>query len=619
MPLAFGGVLAPHGMLWLTGTNGHDRSGASLQPTPKGEDMPEKQRRPQPPELSAAEAEAVLQRLATPASPPPNGSAKASPRADSMKGVTAEPIAPQTTNPLQDPKSLLTAENLRGLIEAVPDALVIVDHLGRIVLVNHQTERLFGYRREELTGQLIEVLVPERFRERHVGQRNSYFAAPHERPMGKGLELFGRRKDGHDVPVEISLSPLVTSAGPLVVSSIRDVSERKRAEIQLRKMEARYRTLVEGIPAVTFMASLEDETTERELYVSPQIEELLGFSQREWVENPILWFTQLHPDDRNRWHEEFARTCAEGQHFRSVYRFLARDGHVVWVHGEAQVVRDESGRPLFLQGVAFDITGIKRAEEELRALNQTLAERVAERTLEVEERAAELARSNQALNEFTYVVTHDLREPLRTINSFIQKLVDHYEGQFDATAQDYVARTVNAGKRMGTLIVDLLAYSRVGSEVRTPEPVECDRALHAALANLQASLEETGADVTADPLPIVVVAPSQLAQLFQNLISNALKFRGEESPRIHVSASRVEDGWEIAVADNGIGIEPHSLERIFRLGVESRLYNRTKYPGHGIGLATCQKIIERHGGRIWATSDGPGKGTTIHFTLPAIE
>src|SRR5438552_2845580 len=162
--------------------------------------------------------------------------------------------------------------------------------------------------------------------------------------------------------------------GLLVVSTIRDVSERRRAEAQLRKMEARYRTLVEGIPAVTFMAALDEGVNE--LYVSPQVEELLGFSQKEWLENPVLWYTQLHPEDRGRWHAEFARTCATAEPFRSVYRFLSRDGQLVWVHGEAQVVRDDDGRPLFLQGVAFDVTGIKQAEGELKALNQTLERRV---------------------------------------------------------------------------------------------------------------------------------------------------------------------------------------------------------------------------------------------------
>ena len=181
--------------------------------------------------------------------------------------------------------------------------------------------------------------------------------------------------------------PLRTDAELLIVASIRDVSERKKAEAQFRKMEARYRTLVEEIPAVTFMAALDEGRNE--LYVSPQIEALLGFSQKEWLDNPVLWYTQLHPDDRLRWHIEFAHTCATGDPFRSVYRFIARDGRTVWVHGEAKVVRDDDdGRPLFLQGVAFDLTGVKQAEEDLKHLNRTLEQRVAEGTAMAEQRGA---------------------------------------------------------------------------------------------------------------------------------------------------------------------------------------------------------------------------------------
>jgi PAS domain S-box-containing protein len=569
----------------------------------------------QPPGLARDAAEAILHALAGPADRPANGSASDGPPTPTLDHPHAAPSRSPAPVPAPAP---LAADSFHGLLEAVPDALVLVDHAGRIVLVNGHAEQMFGYRREELIGQLIEVLVPDRIRDTHVAQRDTYFASPRVRPLGVGMDLVGRRKDGHEVPVEISLSPMPAAGGPLVVASVRDVSTRRKAEAQLRKVEQRYRTLVEGIPAVTFMAAMDEGANE--LYVSPQIEELLGFSQQEWVENPILWFTQLHPEDRTRWHEEFAVTVATGDPFRSVYRFIARDGRVVWVHGEAQVIRDEEGRPLFLQGVAFDITGIKQAEINLKALNTTLERRVAERTAEVEGRSRELARSNQALDQFGYVAAHDLREPLRTMKSYVQKLAKEYEDRLDSVAEGYVTRTVNAAVRMEALIRDLLAYSRVRTEGKEPSAVECGETLVNALANLHAAVEESGATVTADELPVVRADPTQLAQLLQNLVGNALKFRAAgRSPAIHVAAVRRGAEWEIGVRDNGIGIEPTALERIFKLGIESRLHSRSEYPGSGIGLATCEKIVQRHGGRIWATSAGPGTGTTLWFTLPAAD
>jgi PAS domain S-box-containing protein len=568
-------------------------------------------RDPLPNGLSRQEAEAILRRLAGPAATP-DASTAADAVAPPAPAIPSVPVHPTPSPPVAD--HVHTTDTLRGLLEAVPDALVIADPTGRIVLVNAQTERMFAYRREELLGQPIELLVPERFRERHVGQRNGFFAAPHARPMGQGLELVGRRKDGHEVPVEISLSPLTTDGGHLVVASVRDVTNRRKAEAQLRKMEARYRTLVEGIPAVTFMAALDEGVNE--LYVSPQVEELLGFSQREWLDNPILWYTQLHPDDQARWHEEFAKTVVTGEPFQSVYRFVSRDGRVVWVRGEAQVVKDPDGRPLFLQGVAFDITGMKQAEETLKALNQTLEERVAERTVMAEDRARELARSNEALGQFGYVVAHDLRQPLRTMKSYIQKLAERYLGKLDAQADDYVTRAVNAADRMRVLIDDLLTYSRVRTQGKEPVPVACSEAVAMASANLQAAIEETGTVITVGELPTVLADPTQLAQLFQNLIANSVKFRADgRVPEICISVRRLGGEWQIDVADNGIGIESEYLQRIFGLG--ERLHGASRYPGHGIGLATCEKIVQRHGGRIWASSDGPDRGATISFTWPA--
>jgi|SRR5579884_746031 len=383
-------------------------------------------------------------------------------------------------------------------------------------------------------------------------------------------------------------------------------------ETQLFLAEARYRTLVEQLPVVTFLAALDGGVNE--LYVSPQIESLLGFSQKEWLEDPILWYTQLHPEDRERWHIEFARTCATGERFRSEYRFLARDGRVIWVHGEAQLVRDEAGQPLFLQGMAYDITERKRAEETLRAVNTELERRVHERTAQLEEANAELTRSNAELEQFAYVASHDLQEPLRMVSSFTQLLAKRYQGKLGDDADDFIGYVVEGAGRMQQLINDLLTYSRVGRTGKGFAPTDCSAVLADVRANLRKTIEETGAEVVIDSLPTVWAEQSQLLQLFQNLIGNSIKFhKKDEPPCVHVGASRQGDEWLFWVRDNGIGIEPQYSERIFF--VFQRLHNRKEYPGTGIGLAVCKKVVERHGGRIWVESE-LGKGSTFYFTFP---
>jgi PAS domain S-box-containing protein len=408
----------------------------------------------------------------------------------------------------------------------------------------------------------------------------------------------------------------------LLAAEPRDLAGPQQVETRLRLAEARYRTLVEQMPVVTFLAALDGGINE--LYVSPQIESLLGFSQKEWLENPVLWYTQLHPDDRERWHFEFALTCASGERFRSEYRFLARDGRVVWVHGEAQMVRDDAGRPLFLQGIAYDITEKKQAEDVLRRLNAELERRVQERTGELEaanaalaRQAEELARSNAELEQFAYVASHDLQEPLRMVSSFTQLLARRYRGRLDADADDFIGYVVEGAVRMQHLINDLLAYSRVGRSGKGSVPTDCAAVFAGACADLRKAIEECGAVVTADPLPTVLGEPTQLHQVFQNLLANAIKFRrADQSPRVHVAASRRGAEWLFWVRDNGIGIERQYADRIFL--VFQRLHTRREYPGTGIGLAICKKVVERHGGRIWLESE-PGRGTTFYFTLPARE
>ena len=244
---------------------------------------------------------------------------------------------------------------------------------------------------------------------------------------------------------------------------------------------------------------------------------------------------------------------------------------------------------------------------EVRQLNAELERRV-------EERTGELRRSNEELQQFAYVASHDLQEPLRMVTSYVQLLAQRYQGQLDSEAQEFIGYAVEGAQRMKALIDDLLAYSRVNIRERLVVPTDSGAVLQQTLQNLHIQIAESGATVTADPLPTVSTDRMQLGLLWQNLLSNALKFRGQEPPRVHVSARRQGNEWVFSVRDNGIGMEPRHTERIFQMF--QRLHTRQEYPGTGIGLAICKKIVERHGGRIWVESE-PGQGTTFFFTLPA--
>ena len=509
----------------------------------------------------------------------------------------------------------LSERTLLSVLETAPDGIIVIDGRGALVLVNVQIEKMFGYDRSELLGRKVELLVPLRHRMRHVQQRRRYVAAPHLRAMGSGMPLFGLRKNGQQFPVEISLSPLETEHGLLVTAVVRDMTERKRHDLSLAKAELRYRSLVEEIPAVTFMAALDEGINE--LYVSPQIVDLLGFTQQEWLNDPVLWHRQLHPEDRERWHAEFARTCATAQPFRSVYRFLARDGRVVWVLGEAKVIRDNGGRPMFLQGVAFDITRMKNAEEELKLLNRTLEDRIVDRTVA-------LKRSNDALARYGGHVAHELKRPVRSI---FEVLHPTSQNKAKAPPRKRLEEIQRIADDMAKLVDEMLAYARVSEEAKQFRAVDCVAIFEAARDEL---LQDSGAsDATivfrTNTPPIVLGHRESLKLVFRNLIDNAIKYRAKRRLRIRVTAEPHIDGWHFRVRDNGMGIKQfikytndNNWDLIFGLFRRDHVKGPqgNVIPGHGIGLSYCQRVIEHHGGKIWVESEF-GKGSTFHFTLPA--
>ena len=509
-----------------------------------------------------------------------------------------------------------------------------------------------------------------------------------------------------------------------------NISALRRAEMALEESEARFKTLVEHIPAITYIAALDEFSTT--LYVSPQVETILGFSQRDYKKDPDIWRKQLHPDDRTRIMDEVHKAHKFNKPFISEYRMLTSSGQVVWFRDEAVIVRDKNDKPLFLQGIMYDLTELKihrnnleelveKRTNELKALNAQLRHSeeyfrlVTENALDIitildsdgtirykspsiqhvlgykredligrnifefihpddlpdvmntfnylihnpdsilfiqwryrhkdnswrilevmgknlldnpavagivinsrdiTERIVaenELKRSNTDLQQFAYAASHDLQEPLRVIGGFVRLLAKRYKGKLDSEADEFIWHTVEGVKRMENLIKDLLAYSQIGTRGKDFKPSDCSLVIKEALANLQTAIGESHAKITCGVLPIVMADTSQLSRLFQNLIGNAIKFQGKKMPKIHVSAERKANDWVFSVKDNGIGIDPKDAGRIFI--IFQRLHSREEYPGTGIGLAICKRIVERHSGRIWVESE-PGKGSTFYFTIP---
>jgi len=427
---------------------------------------------------------------------------------------------------------------------------------------------------------------------------------------------------------------------------------RQRAEA-LQESEERFRSLLRSIDDVVWAASGDGSQF---LYINDAAERVYGWPASRFLEDPELWLRAVHPDDRERVARE-SQDLYESGLTESEYRIMRPDGEVRWLYDRKHVTFDEEGSPIRLGGIASDITERKRAEEDLRALAETLEERVAERTQQLtasraaalnmmadaeearrtaeranedlrgeiaerrraEERLtetlADLERSNEELAQFAYIASHDLQEPLRMVASYTQLLGRRYKGRLDDDADDFINYAVEGADRMQGLINDLLAYSRVNTRGRPFELTDCNVLVDQVRTNLNTAIGETGALLTADPLPTVMADETQLVQVFDNLVGNAIKFRSDQPPRVHISATRRDGEWILSVRDNGMGIDRQYHDRVFV--IFKRLHTRHQIPGTGIGLAISKRIVERHGGHIWLDSE-VGTGSTFYFTLGVV-
>jgi PAS domain S-box-containing protein len=370
---------------------------------------------------------------------------------------------------------------------------------------------------------------------------------------------------------------------------------RKQAEV-LGKTEQKFRSLLEAAPDAMIISSDDGRIS----LVNSQVEVMFGFERRELIGRNILI---LAPE----WN---GLSALAGSQRELTARRKNRTEFPVEI--SLSPLQAEEG-PLVISAIR-DITERRKNENEIRELNVRLEQRVAERTQELLESNEALRQSNDDLNQFAFVATHDLQEPLRTISLYSQILERRYSGHLDEKAHQHISFIVDGAQRMETLLRDLLAYSRVGSSTEGPATlVDCAAALEKVLLNLQASIHESGATVSVEALPTVEAHEVRLVQLFQNLVGNAIKYRGGDLPRIHISAQRQEAHWLFSVRDNGIGIKPEYAKQVF--GIFRRLHGNA-YRGTGIGLAICQRIVEGYGGRIWVESK-PGEGSVFQFTLPA--
>jgi len=384
--------------------------------------------------------------------------------------------------------------------------------------------------------------------------------------------------DRYDLPFKDA------NGSPLVLEMDIDITARRKAEEALRlKTEEMEQFFSLSLDLLCIAG-----TDARFRRLNPAWETTLGYSLEELKAGQFLDF--VHPDDRNATIEAVSQLAAQREVTRFVNRYRCRDGSYRWMEWRSAPAGE------FIYAAARDITENRKVEDRIQRYTE------------------DLQRSNKELEQFAYIASHDLQEPLRSVSSFSQLLARRYQGRLDSDADEFIGFIVTGVTRMQTLINDLLAYSRVGTRGKPFAPVSCEAMVQAARENLEAAFVESGAVVTHDPLPTVPGDSTQLVQLFQNLFSNSIKFRRlEEAPHIHVSAVRQQGVWRLSVGDNGVGIDPEFFQRVFI--IFQRLHGREEYPGTGIGLALCKKIVERHGGRMWVES-GSGKGSTFFFTIP---
>lgn len=523
-------------------------------------------------------------------------------------------IRDETDDKRAEESMRLSAELLR----AIPEAVILLDLEGRIIRWLGRAEEIFGYAASDAVGRPFSFMGAD-------GSDQTISTGFLRRAHGGGIyrgEIECRRGDGRTVAIDIT-SEIVCGddARPhYFVTICRDITDKRRLEDDLDRFFA--------LSMDMFSISGFDGFLK---HANPAWESTTGWRPAELKSRP--WFEFVHPDDREAVKQALGKLALGRDVAQMEMRLTCRDGSHRWCLWTANSLVSQG----VIYAVGRDITQRREYEDALHAAHVGLTQRVKDRTAELEssneklqreikgrmrmeawaaEEAAELERSNRDLEAFAYLASHDLQEPLRVIANYAGLVAERYHGRLDADADDFLAFITTGVRRMRHMIQDMLDYSRAGSGAVESGPTDCEAAFTQAVANLKSAVQESGAVIEHEPLPVVFGSEVQFTQVFQNLIGNAIKYRGKATPLVQVGAAYRDGEWVFHVRDSGIGIDPSKFSSIFQ--IFTRLPEGGTTPGAGLGLALVKRVIERHGGRVWVESE-PGKGSTFYFTAKAVQ
>jgi len=494
---------------------------------------------------------------------------------------------------------LLGDRIFRLIFEASPNAMFLADRTGKFLIINSAAEKLYGYPMEEFYKMNNIKLVPERFHQLYLDNRAQFFADPFRKDLFHQKERIGIRKDGTEMPLEISFDPVESSEELLLLATVVDISAKKKQEEELWKMNKFLDSILENIPNMIFV---KDAAELRFVRFNKAGEDLLGYSRKDLIgKNDYDFFPKEQADFFTGKDREVLQKFdvfdipEEPIDTRSGKR---------WLHTKKITVKDDRGKPAYLLGISDDITQRKRSEDEIRQLNEDLKKNI-----------SELESANNELESFSYSVSHDMRAPIRAINGFTALLKKNYADTLDEEGRDFLNTIIRESSRMGRLIDDLLAFSKLGKKELQKEKCNLTKLVkEVAFDSLKAEIEKYKTSVVIHDLPFADCDPSLMRQVLINLLGNAIKFSGlKEQPVVEIGATIEGSVTTYYIKDNGAGFDMKYYDKLF--GVFQRLHAADDFPGTGIGLAIVKRVISKHGGKVWATGN-VGEGSTFYFSIP---